>query len=122
MNSKEALQAECPWGNWEILNEEKSYKIKKISVLPGHRLSYQSHNHRSELWMIIHGKAEITLDDEKIFLEQGQHLYIPQKSRHRIANPQKDTDLIFIEVQTGTYFGEDDIFRYSDDYGRASSK
>jgi mannose-6-phosphate isomerase-like protein (cupin superfamily) len=106
-----------PWGTFEILKEETTFKSKKIVVNPGQRLSYQSHKHRAEHWIVVEGVAEVTLDDVVNVLKAGQHIFIPQGSKHRVANSGKDP-LVFIEVQTGTYFGEDDIIRYSDDYSR----
>lgn len=106
-----------PWGGFEVLKEDKNFKSKSISVDPGARLSYQSHEKRSENWVIVEGEAEVTLNDEKHILKAGQSIFIPMGAKHRIMNPGK-TLMRFIEVQTGTYFGEDDIVRYEDDYGR----
>lgn len=107
-----------PWGRWEILLEEPAYKVKRIVVLPGKRLSYQRHARRREIWTIAHGEALATLDGREIRLALGQTIDIPLGAAHRIANPGK-SDLVFIEVQLGSYFGEDDIERLQDDYGRA---
>lgn len=111
-------KTECrPWGQFEILAEDDNFKSKKITVLPGGRLSYQSHEMRSEHWVVVVGEAEVTLDEKQIFLKAGQGIYIPSGAKHRIYNPG-NSSLIFIEIQTGSYFGEDDIVRYSDDYNR----
>jgi mannose-1-phosphate guanylyltransferase/mannose-6-phosphate isomerase len=109
---------ERPWGSFEVLLDGKDLKVKRLIVLPGQRLSYQSHTRRDENWTIIKGLAEITLNDEVKTLKAGEHIFIPRLAKHRVANRGKE-DLVFVEVQTGTYFGEDDITRYSDDYGRS---
>lgn len=106
-----------PWGRFEILSDEKDYKAKKLIIDPGTQLSYQSHAHRSEHWVIIEGEAEVVLDEKKIPLAAGQFIHIPEGAKHRIRNPGK-LPLIVVEVQTGSYFGEDDITRYQDDYNR----
>jgi mannose-1-phosphate guanylyltransferase/mannose-6-phosphate isomerase len=108
---------ERPWGRFEILRDEKEFKSKKITVFPGQRLSYQSHKHRSEHWIVVTGRAEVILNDSKHLLNSGDHIFIPQGAKHRICN-LGSVNLEFIEVQTGSYFGEDDIVRYGDDYGR----
>ncbi len=113
MNYKE----ERPWGWFEILYEEAGLKLKRITVKPGKRLSLQSHEQRAENWVVVQGKARFTLDDETVALEPHQSVFIPHKSRHRIENPGEE-ELVFIEVQTGTYLGEDDIVRYQDDFNR----
>ena len=92
-------------------------QVKRIEVLPGKRLSYQYHEKRSEAWTIVQGSALITIDGKDFELLKGQSIKIPQGSKHRIENIGK-TDLIFIEIQTGSYFGEDDIVRIEDDYKR----
>lgn len=107
-----------PWGRWEILLEEPDYKVKRIVVLPGKRLSYQKHARRSERWTIVKGKALVTLDGREIPLEPGQSVEIPTGAAHRIANVGTE-DVAFIEIQLGSYFGEDDIVRLEDDFGRA---
>jgi len=106
-----------PWGAFFVLNEELDYKIKRIEINPGHRLSYQYHNKRSEVWTIIKGKAVITLDDKINIYKKGDTILIPRRSKHRIENHGKDK-IILIEVQIGSYFGEDDIVRLEDDYNR----
>lgn len=106
-----------PWGKYFVLEDEPNYKLKRIIVEPGQRLSYQYHNHRQEFWTIVEGEATVILDGEEIKLVYGQSIFIPQGSKHRIINSGK-TPLVFVEVQTGTYFGEDDIIRLDDEYGR----
>ena len=110
-------RALAPWGFWQVLEEGKDYKVKRLYVHPGHRLSYQKHQQREESWMIAAGQALITLDGKEHRLEAGETIHIPKKSLHRIANPGQ-SPLIFLEVQRGTYFGEDDIERVEDDYKR----
>ena len=106
-----------PWGRFEILRDTESFKSKVIEVDAGQRLSYQSHRHRSEHWVIVEGRPEVVLDGRVLALEPGEHVFIPQGARHRIRNPT-DQPVVFVEVQLGTYFGEDDIERYEDDYHR----
>lgn len=110
-------QEDRPWGGFEILYEEAQLKVKRIRVKPNKRLSLQSHRHRAETWVITEGNAIVTLDQKEIFLSPNQTVYIPKGAKHRIEN-REDTDIVFIEVQTGTYLGEDDIIRYQDDFNR----
>lgn len=108
-----------PWGRFETLVRSDYCKVKRITVNPGGRLSYQYHHKRSELWVIVQGTATITLNDNPAMdYRYGMYVSIPQGMKHRVEN-KGDEDLIFIEVQTGTYFGEDDIVRLQDDYDRA---
>ena len=109
---------ERPWGWFEILHEESKLKIKRIMVKPGKRLSLQSHEKRAENWTIIKGTAIVTVGDVEHHLAVNQMIFIPQKARHRIENPG-ESEMVFIEVQTGSYLGEDDITRYQDDFNRA---
>ena len=106
-----------PWGHFEILRDQEHYKSKIIRVDAGQKISYQSHAKRSEHWIIVKGEAVVVLNDQEVLLKTGQHIFIPQGSKHRIINNTK-SPVEFIEVQVGTYFGEDDIVRYQDDYGR----
>jgi mannose-6-phosphate isomerase-like protein (cupin superfamily) len=106
-----------PWGTYETLRKTSKFHSKEIIVKPNQRLSLQSHNKRSEHWIIVQGIAVITLEGDEINISENQHVYIPKKTKHRICNIGTD-DLIFIEVQIGDYFEEDDITRYSDDYNR----
>jgi len=107
-----------PWGSFEVLSDEEDHKVKRIIVRPGQRLSYQRHALRAEHWFMVRGSANVTLDDEVIKITTGGHIDIPRGAAHRIQNPGDD-DLVFIEVQHGDYFGEDDIVRLEDDFGRA---
>ena len=108
---------ERPWGKFEILVDSDYCKVKRITVTPGGRLSYQYHYKRSEVWTVVAGIATITLDDEVNWYDYGKTVKIPQGTKHRVEN-KEDEDLIFIEVQHGSYFGEDDIVRIEDDYNR----
>ena len=110
-----------PWGSFTVLEEREAYKVKRIEVLPGKRLSYQKHEKRSEHWMIVQGQAVVTLEGKEIPLNPGQTVDIPQRAAHRIFNPGQDL-LVFIEIQMGEYFGEDDIIRLEDDFGRLSKR
>jgi len=106
-----------PWGSFKVLHEEDDYKIKEIIVKPGKRLSYQSHKQRSEHWFVMNGIGMVTLGDKQNSVAPTDSVYISVLAKHRIEN-LGTTDLRFIEVQTGVYFGEDDIERYEDDFGR----
>jgi mannose-1-phosphate guanylyltransferase / mannose-6-phosphate isomerase len=108
-----------PWGSYTILEEGPYYKIKRIVVKPGQKLSMQMHYHRSEHWVVIAGTAKITNGDQEIFLEENESTYIPKTNRHRLENPGK-IPLQIIEIQTGAYLEEDDIVRFGDIYGRAN--
>lgn len=110
---------ERPWGNYKVLREGPRYKIKEISVNPGAALSYQSHNHRSEHWVVIQGRAKVTIEDQIQILQENQSTYIPVRSKHRLENCGTIT-LKIVEVQNGSYVGEDDIIRYEDIYGRTT--
>jgi mannose-6-phosphate isomerase len=105
-----------PWGYYEVLADENDHKVKRIIVYPGKRLSLQRHRRRSEHWFILYGRAVVAI--EELELEAGQSVDIPLGAAHRILNAG-DENLAFIEIQTGEYFGEDDIERLQDDYGRA---
>ena len=109
---------ERPWGNYLVLSDEADCKVKRIVVHPGKRLSYQRHARRAEHWFIVAGSAQVTLDGVTHLLGAGEAIDIPRGSAHRIENVGAD-DLVFIEVQHGDYFGEDDIVRLADDFGRA---
>jgi mannose-6-phosphate isomerase len=106
-----------PWGHYEVLQEGATYKVKSIHVLPGKRLSYQRHKQRSEHWYVTDGAGEVTLDGKVLKVARGSIITVPQGSAHRMSNTGEG-ELIFIEVQTGSYFGEDDIERIEDDFGR----
>jgi mannose-6-phosphate isomerase-like protein (cupin superfamily) len=107
-----------PWGHYEVLSDLREHKVKRIVVYPGKKLSLQRHRHRCEHWTIVNGAALVTLDSQEIFLKAGESVDIPVGTIHRVFNPGEES-LVFIEVQTGEYFGEDDIERLEDDFGRA---
>ncbi|MBX7228053.1 MAG: mannose-1-phosphate guanylyltransferase/mannose-6-phosphate isomerase [Burkholderiaceae bacterium] len=111
------LTAYRPWGSYTVLEESKHHKIKRLLVKPKGALSLQMHHHRSEHWVVVDGTACVVNGDEEFILKANQSTYIPAGQRHRLSNPG-DTDLVLIEVQTGTYLGEDDIVRFEDIYGR----
>ncbi len=115
--SVELEKSERPWGRYEVLHESALHKTKCIWVSPGKRLSYQRHEKRSEHWFILQGSAEITLNGVVTQNKVGDSMNIAMGDLHRIANIGSD-EVIFIEIQTGTYFGEDDIERIEDDFGR----
>ena len=106
-----------PWGSWHVIDVAEGYKIKRIHVSPGSRLSLQSHERRSEHWVVIQGVATCEIDGELITVSRDQSIDVPLGARHRLGN-QGDEELIIVEVQLGAYTGEDDICRYEDDYGR----
>lgn len=107
-----------PWGEYWVLEDAEKYKVKRILVNPGGKLSLQYHHKRSEVWTIVDGTGTITLDEKIEDYEVGQVVQIPQGVHHRIEN-RTQKPVVFIEVQWGTYFGEDDIVRIEDDYNRA---
>ncbi len=106
-----------PWGRYDILEVMPTHQVKRITVNSGARLSYQRHQRREEYWVIISGRGRLTLDDIDSDHGAGEVLVVPVRAKHRVQNIG-DGPLIFIEVQRGDYFGEDDIERFSDDYGR----
>lgn len=107
-----------PWGTYTVLGEGEGYKIKRIVVRAGASLSLQMHHHRSEHWVVVNGFAEVVNGDQAISLKENESTYIPAGHKHRLTNPGL-TDLVMIEVQSGSYLGEDDIVRYEDVYGRS---
>ena len=111
---------ERPWGSFAILDEGENYKVKRLEVLPGKRLSYQRHSRRAEHWFVVRGTAKVTLNDAEILVETGKALDIPTGAAHRIENSHSSENLVIIETQTGDYFGEDDIERLDDDFGRVA--
>ena len=106
-----------PWGSFTVLEVGSGYKIKRIEVKPGHRLSLQMHHHRSEHWIVVSGTAKVTCGDKETLLGTNQSTYVPQCTTHRLENSGV-IPLILIEVQNGEYLGEDDIVRFQDDYSR----
>jgi mannose-1-phosphate guanylyltransferase / mannose-6-phosphate isomerase len=106
-----------PWGYYQSIDQGSRYQVKRIVVRPGGRLSLQKHHHRAEHWVVVRGAAEVTLNGKVEHVHENESIYLPIGSTHRLANPGK-IDLELIEVQTGSYFGEDDIVRIEDDYSR----
>ncbi len=115
-----AKKSSPPWGKWEVLLDESTYKVKRVTVFPGKRLSYQKHLRRSEHWMVVEGNGMVTLDGKEIYIEKGNTVDIARETAHRMTN-NGDEILTFIEIQQGEYFGEDDIIRLEDDYERVSA-
>ena len=113
-------RGERPWGSYLVLDESSSYKIKRIEVLPGQRLSLQKHHHRSEHWIVVSGTALVTCGDQQQVVNVNESTYIPIGQNHRLENPGK-IPLVIIEVQCGEYLGEDDIVRFDDDYNRSDA-
>jgi mannose-1-phosphate guanylyltransferase/mannose-6-phosphate isomerase len=117
---KEALEHVTtyrPWGSYTVLEEGERYKIKRVVVNPGARLSLQKHFHRSEHWVVVKGAAMVTIGDRETFIHENESAYVPKSTPHRLENPGK-VPLEIIEVQNGEYVGEDDIVRVDDVYGR----
>jgi mannose-6-phosphate isomerase len=108
---------ERPWGEYYVLKDEKNFKVKIIKVNPGQRLSLQYHQKRSESWTIVEGSGIMTLGSKNFEINYGDTVKINKKEKHRVTN-NGNSELVFIEVQTGDYFGEDDIIRMEDDYNR----
>ena len=106
-----------PWGNFQVLGSAQKFKAKHIVVNPNSQLSYQSHTKRAEHWIFFQGQGVVILDDREISVGSGVHVHIPLGAKHRVRNTGV-TSLEFVEVQLGSYFGEDDITRYEDDYQR----
>lgn len=107
-----------PWGSWHVIDVEPGHKVKRLHVAPGRRLSLQSHEHRSEHWVVVAGTATYEVDGQAGVIPRGGSLDVPVGARHRLGNDGED-DLVIVEVQLGDYTGEDDIRRYDDDFGRA---
>jgi mannose-6-phosphate isomerase len=106
-----------PWGSYTVIDESPTHKVKRIAVGPGLRLSYQVHDRRAEHWFVIQGRGTVTLDGVEFRVERGVTIDVPVGVAHRVENVGDD-ELVFIEVQHGDYFGEDDIVRLADDFGR----
>ena len=123
LKTEKASQAEIfpkdhrPWGWFESLSVGNRFQVKRIYVKPGAALSLQSHHHRSEHWIVVEGTAKVTVDEKIKLISEGESIYIPLGAVHRMENPGK-LPMILIEVQTGSYLGEDDIIRYEDIYKR----
>jgi mannose-6-phosphate isomerase len=110
-------RGERPWGTYTVLDESAGYKIKRIEVQPGQRLSLQMHHHRSEHWIVVSGTAKVTCGETIRIINVNESTFIPIGTNHRLENPGV-IPLIIIEVQSGEYLGEDDIVRFQDDYHR----
>ena len=113
--------AERPWGSYTVLAEGDRFKVKTIEVRPGQRLSYQQHRRRAEHWFVVAGQGTITLDGVTMDVQPGDSADVPRGAAHRIQNTGS-VPLVFVEVQHGDYFGEDDIVRLDDDYGRLQAE
>lgn len=111
-----------PWGSFRILEEAETHKVKRLVVEPRKRLSLQMHEYRSEYWIVVKGIGKATVDDTEILLEVGDIVCIPRKAKHRLENLSDGENVEIIEVQTGTHFSEDDIYRFEDDFGRIETK
>ena len=106
-----------PWGAWQVLDEGDGFKVKRITVHPGARLSYQTHEHRAEHWVVAQGRATCVIDGRTVVADVGQCIDVEVGVPHRIGNAD-NTELVIIEVMRGPYLGEDDIVRLEDDFGR----
>ena len=113
-------RGERPWGTYTVLDENSSYKIKRIEVLPGQRLSLQMHHHRSEHWIVVSGTALVTCGEVQQTVNVNESTFIPIGKNHRLENPGK-IPLVIMGVQSGEYLGEDDIVRFNDDYDRCEN-
>ena len=119
LDSQNLNSEKRPWGSFKEIYKNELINVKVIKVNPKSKLSLQSHKKREEHWIIEQGYARVTLNKEKIYLEKGQQVHIPQGAIHRLENIHHTDQLVVIEIQQGSYFGEDDITRYEDDYNRA---
>jgi mannose-1-phosphate guanylyltransferase/mannose-6-phosphate isomerase len=106
-----------PWGSYDSIDNGERFQVKRLTVKPGGILSLQMHHHRAEHWIVVQGTARVTCDDKTFLLSENESTYIPIGSKHRIENPGK-VALHIVEVQSGSYLGEDDIVRFEDNYGR----
>ena len=111
---------ERPWGSWQVIDVNDGYKIKRIHVNAGCRLSYQTHAHRSEHWVVVRGVATCVIDGEVVVAHPGESVDVEQGAKHRLSNEGTE-ELVIVEVQRGDYTGEDDIVRLEDDYGRCET-
>lgn len=108
-----------PWGEWQVLDAGEGFKVKRIIVRPGQRLSYQTHEHRAECWVVARGTCTAVIDGNEVVAGVGEAIHVEIEQPHRITN-MHDELLVIVEVQLGAYTGEDDICRLEDDYGRAA--
>lgn len=118
MKTKKKDDSSFPWGTAQVLTEGENYRVKRISLNPKSRQSYQIHEYRAEAWLIVSGEGKITIDDVESRVTQAAIVMISIGTKHRIENISKVDPLVFVETQFGAYIGEDDIIRYEDDYGR----
>ncbi|MEP6607069.1 MAG: mannose-1-phosphate guanylyltransferase/mannose-6-phosphate isomerase [Burkholderiaceae bacterium] len=118
VTAREHLTVHRPWGKYTVLHEAPQFKVKRIEVNPGKKLSLQMHHKRSEHWVVVQGTARVTVDERLVDLGPNESIYVPMNTKHRIENATDQT-LTLVEVSCGNYLGEDDIVRFSDDYGRA---
>jgi mannose-1-phosphate guanylyltransferase len=118
LNQREVFR---PWGSYDSIEKGQRYQVKRITVKPGEKTSLQMHHHRAEHWIVVAGTAQITIDDKTLLVSENESVYIPVGKRHALENPGK-IPLELIEVQSGSYLGEDDIVRFEDRYGRCSEK
>lgn len=118
MGAMDLEHDERPWGSYTVLSDADDHKVKEIAVQPGKRLSYQSHARRAEHWFVVRGEGTVTLDGTDIAVGPGSVVDVAVGQAHRMANTGT-AELLFVEVQHGTYFGEDDIVRLEDDFGRS---
>ena len=116
--TEDHIKVHRPWGSYQSLDSGERHQVKRIVVKPGGRLSLQKHHHRSEHWIVVHGTARVTIDGVEKSVHENESVYIPIGAVHRLENPGK-IPLELIEVQTGSYLGEDDIIRLDDDYKRS---
>lgn len=114
---RDPLAEERPWGGFVVLHQAPGYKVKRVLVRPGGRLSLQSHRHRTEHWYVVHGEATVTVSDSRGVFGPGESIDVPVEAIHRLENFGA-VDLVVVEVQRGPYLGEDDIVRYDDVYRR----
>jgi mannose-6-phosphate isomerase-like protein (cupin superfamily) len=117
--TEQTNRTDRPWGSFFVLEDSSLAKVKRLVVNPGQRLSLQSHKHRDEHWVVVRGTANVTLDDRTLEMRYGDHVFVKRGTRHRITCVS-DEPVEIIEVQVGDSFEEEDITRYSDDYGRLS--
>ncbi len=115
--NKSYYMEERPWGKFETFITDEKYQVKRLTVYPGAKLSLQSHNHRSEHWVIVRGTVKVVNGENEVILKENESIYIPVGNKHRMENPGEVNSEV-IEVQTGDYLGEDDIVRYEDIYNR----
>ncbi len=115
-NSSSIMFEQRPWGSFTILDEGEDFKVKRIEVLPLSRLSYQKHKYRAEHWFVVQGIAKVTLNERNFVVGVGEAIDVSIGAAHRVENPRDNETLVLIEIQRGSYLGEDDIVRFDDDF------